>query len=139
MWTLPFLIVASTVLLAIPLGLYMAWILDGRYRPPGWLRWLEQRADTGAQNWKQYAVALLAIIRGLRGDGHLGNFFLDIWRGVVYLFLPLAFVVAVLLMATGCPMTLDRAAEAATVEPGAMGTDDKGAAKTQEIARGPVA
>src|SRR5438034_7206210 len=65
MWTLPFLIVASTVLLAIPLGLYMAWILDGRYRPPNWLRWFEQRADTGPQNWKQYALALLVFNVGI--------------------------------------------------------------------------
>src|SRR5437762_2680214 len=188
MWTLPLLIVGTAVLLAVPLGLYMAWIFDGRYRPPAWLRWIESRADTGPQSWKQYAFALLvfnvaifvigfavlslqdvlplnqlkvnpdgsprlkadgtpvdttlspttvfhticsflsntnqqhyagevhlsyfsqlfficwkqfltpviglcallAIIRGLRGNKHLGNFYLDLWRGVVYLFLPLA-------------------------------------------------
>ena len=26
--------------------------------------------------------ALLAIIRGLRGDTHMGNFYVDMWRGV---------------------------------------------------------
>ena len=59
MWTLPLLIVGTAVLLAVPLGLYMAWIFDGRYRPPAWLRWVESRADTGPQTWKQYAFALL--------------------------------------------------------------------------------
>jgi K+-transporting ATPase ATPase A chain len=223
MWTLPLLIFLATVLLAVPLGLYMAWIFDGRYRGPGWLRWLERRFDTGPQTWKQYAIALLlfnvafflvgfailalqpyhpavlnpdgkkmlapttmfntlcsflsntnlqhysgevhlsygsqlfficwlqfvtpaiglaalvAITRGLRGDAHLGNFYLDLWRGVVYLFLPLAFGVAVLLLAAGMPMTLQGNAQVATLEPGALGTDDKGVAKPQEIARGPVA
>ncbi len=33
--------------------------MDGRYRAPGWLRWIEQRLDTGPQNWKQYALSLL--------------------------------------------------------------------------------
>ena len=32
------------------------------------------------------------MIRGLRGDAHMGNFYVDMWRGVVYLFLPVAFV-----------------------------------------------
>src|SRR5216684_3579189 len=59
MWTLPFLIVAIPLVLSIPAGFYIAWIMDGRYRPPVWLRWLEQRLDTGAQNWKQYVVSLL--------------------------------------------------------------------------------
>src|SRR5881397_416709 len=59
MWILPILVVGATALLAIPLGLYLAWVFDGRYRAPGWLCWFERRIDTGAQNWKQYAIALL--------------------------------------------------------------------------------
>src|SRR6516162_7317579 len=59
MWTLPFLIVVTTVVLSIPVGLYLAWIMDGRYRPPRWLRWLEERLDTGPQSWKQYVVSML--------------------------------------------------------------------------------
>jgi K+-transporting ATPase ATPase A chain len=221
MWTLPLLIFLLIVALAIPLGLYMAWIFNGSYRAARWLRWLERRVDSGPQDWKQYTIALLlfnvaifilgfailaaqpwmplnpdgkkmlapttifstvcsflsntnlqhysgevhlsyfsqvfficwkqfltpviglcalvAIIRGLRGDKHLGNFYLDLWRGVVYLFLPLSFVVAVLLLAGGSPMTFEGNARAATVEPGTMGTEDDGSAKPQEIARGPVA
>ena len=95
--------------------------------------------------WSQFIspviglAALIAMIRGLRGDAHMGNFYLDMWRGVVYLFVPVAFVVAVLLMACGMPMTLDGQAHATTVEAGAMGNTDAGAAKPQDIARGPVA
>ena len=58
-WLLPLMIVAATVVLSIPVGFYLAWIMDGRYRAPRWLRWIEQRLDTGPQNWKQYAIALL--------------------------------------------------------------------------------
>lgn len=221
MWTLPLLIFLLTVAVGIPLGLYMAGIFDGRFRAPAWLRWVEKRVDTGPQDWKQYAIALLlfnvgafvigflilalqpllplnpdgkgmlapsmifhtatsflsntnqqhysgevhlsyfsqlfficwkqfvtpsiglvaliAIIRGLRGDRHMGNFYVDLWRSVVYLFLPLSFVVAVLLIAGGSPMTLEGNAQVATVEPGAMGSADDGAARPQAIARGPVA
>jgi K+-transporting ATPase ATPase A chain len=221
MWTLPILILATTLVLALPMGLYLARIFDGRSRAPGWLGWLEQRLDTGPQNWKQYALAfmffnlatfvvgfavlslqpllplnpdskgmlapttifhttisfmtntnqqhysgevhlsyfsqlfficwkqilspviglaaLLAVIRGLRGDKDMGNFYVDVWRGVAYFYVPLCLVVAVLLMAGGVPMTLEGSAQAATVEPGALGSDDSGAAKPQEIARGPVA
>ena len=84
--------------------------------------------------WKQFVTpavglaALLAMIRGLRGDTHLGNFFLDLWRCVACVLLPLSFVVAVLLVLGGVPMTLDGAAMVTTVEGG-----------EQTIARGPVA
>jgi K+-transporting ATPase ATPase A chain len=236
-WSLPILIFAATVALAIPLGLYMAGTFDGRFRLPGFLRWLEGRVDTGPQDWKHYAVAMLlfnvsifvigfavlalqdvlplnqlkvnpdgtpklgadgspvntalspttifntvcsflsntnlqhysgevhlsyfsqlfficwkqfitpaiglcclvAIVRGLRGDANMGNFFLDMWRSVVYVLLPLAFVVAVLLIATGVPMTLEGPAEAALLEPGAMGTGEDEQPVKQLIARGPVA
>src|SRR2546422_9700581 len=59
MWTLPILITVTSVLLSIPGGFYLAWILDGRYRAPRWLGWFEARLHTGPQSWKQYTVALL--------------------------------------------------------------------------------
>ncbi len=40
MWTLPVLIFAATFALAIPVGLYMAWVFEGRYRATAWLRWV---------------------------------------------------------------------------------------------------
>ncbi len=59
MWFLPISILVFTTLLAIPLSRYMAWIMDGRYNPPAFLRWFERRLDSGGQTWKQYAAALL--------------------------------------------------------------------------------
>jgi potassium-transporting ATPase potassium-binding subunit len=221
MWTLPLLIVISTVILSIPVGFYLAWIMDGRYRAPRWLHWFEERLQTGQQNWKQYVLsmllfntvmflfgfavlalqpylplnpdgkkmlgpttifntvssfltntnlqhysgeqhlsymsqvvfvlwnmfvsasvgfcALVAIIRGLRGDLHMGNYYMDMWRAVVYVFLPSSLLMGVLLMADGVPMTFQGAQEASTLEPGAMGNADDGKPQPQSIARGPVA
>ncbi len=96
--------------------------------------------------WKQVLspmigmAALVAIIRGLRGDKHMGNFYVDLWRGTAYVFVPLCLMVGVLLMASGVPMTLDGHADATTLEPGAMGADSNGQPTlVQQIARGPVA
>src|SRR5258707_730869 len=55
------------------------------------------------------------------------NFSLDLWRAVVYLFLPLSLVVGLFLLVGGMPMTLDGAANVAGLE------------GEQTIARGPVA
>ena len=59
MWTLPILIVAVSVLLSIPVGRYMAKVMDYSYQPRGFLKWFERRLDTGPQNWKQYSIAML--------------------------------------------------------------------------------
>jgi K+-transporting ATPase ATPase A chain len=213
-WFLPLLIVSLTVALSLPVGRYLAWIMDGKYRAPRWLAWFERRLDTGPQNWKQYAIALLcfntvmflfgfallslqqflplnqlnpdgsrdvtlspstvfntavsfltntnlqhysgevhlthfsqvvviiwnmfvsaavgfcavtAMIRGLRGDAHMGNYYVDMWRVIVYVFLPASLVCGVLLLATGVPMTFDHYAQVAGIE------------GPQTIARGPVA
>ena len=42
--------------------------------------------------------ALTAIIRALRGDSLVGNFFLDMWRVLVYMFVPIAFVFGLVFM-----------------------------------------
>ena len=67
------------------------------------------------------------MIRGLRGDGHMGNYYLDMWRVVVYVFLPASLICGVLLLATGVPMTFGDSVTVAGVE------------GSQTIARGPVA
>jgi potassium-transporting ATPase potassium-binding subunit len=59
MWLFPLLVLLLTVCLSVPLGLYMARIMDDPGCLPGWFRRLEQRIDTGPQTWKQYASALL--------------------------------------------------------------------------------
>ena len=85
--------------------------------------------------------ALAAIIRGLRGDEHMGNFYVDMWRVAdLHLRAGLRSSSGVLLMSAGHADDLRQSTEVATtLEPGAMGTDDKGQAKPQTIAGGPVA
>jgi potassium-transporting ATPase potassium-binding subunit len=221
MWILPISILVVTTLLAIPLSKYLAWIMDGKYRPLPFVRWIEARLNSGPQNWKQYTASLLlfntvlfvfgfvvlwlqpwmplnglgrgmlapttifhsvvsfmtntdlqhysgdqhfsnfsqiffgltnfflsasigfcgltAIIRALRGDSKLGNFFVDMWRVVIYTFLPIAFVLALVFLQQGSPMTFDSAHQVSTLEPAAMGTADNGQAKQQTIVVGPLA
>jgi len=73
-------------------------------------------------------AALTALARALTGEARVGNFYRDLMRAVFLVLLPLALIVAVLLVLSGVPMTLQGAAVARTLE---------GAA--QIIARGPVA
>ena len=218
-WFLPFLLLLTATVIAFPLGRYLAWIMDGKYRPLPVFRWFEKRLDSGPQDWKQYAGALLvfnivlfvygyvvlalqkwmplnpdgkgtlfpstifqavtsfmtntdlqhwagdvhlsnfsqiffcismlfisaavgfsalvAIIRALRGDSKVGNYFLDMWRILVYMFVPIAFVIAFIFMVQGSPMTFKSSYQVSTLEPAAMGTTDKGEAKQQTIVVGP--
>jgi K+-transporting ATPase ATPase A chain len=63
-------------------------------------------------------AAAVATIRGLSGSRleALGNFYVDVTRATVRLFLPLAVLVSVLVMWQGTPMTFEGAATATTVE-----------------------
>jgi len=75
-------------------------------------------------------AACVAIIRGLAGNrlASLGNFYVDLTRASVRVFLPLALVVGVVLIWQGTPVTFEGAVHVTTLE---------GAA--QVIARGVVA
>jgi K+-transporting ATPase ATPase A chain len=75
-------------------------------------------------------AACVAIIRGLAGNRltTLGNFYVDLTRATIRLFLPLAVVVGLVLLWQGSPMTFEAAARAQTVE-----------GAEQSIARGVVA
>lgn len=83
--------------------------------------------------------ALVAITRALRGDSNLGNFFQDMWRVVIYMFVPIAFILGLIFLQQGSPMTFETAYQVPTLEAGAMGTTEKGLAKPQTIVVGPVA
>jgi K+-transporting ATPase ATPase A chain len=72
-------------------------------------------------------AALAALARGLAGR-KLGNFFVDVQRASFLVLLPVALVVACLMVIGGMPMTFDGAAVATTLE-----------GVQQTIARGPVA
>jgi K+-transporting ATPase ATPase A chain len=82
---------------------------------------------------------LTAIIRAFRGDSSLGNFFVDMWRVVVYMFVPVALAFALIFLVQGSPMTFKTSHQVKTLEPAAMGTTDKGEPKPQTIVVGPVA
>jgi K+-transporting ATPase ATPase A chain len=73
-------------------------------------------------------AALTALARGLAGRKDLGNFFIDVQRASFLVLLPVALVVATLMVLGGMPMTFEGAAEATTME-----------GIKQTIARGPVA
>jgi K+-transporting ATPase ATPase A chain len=209
-WLLPVALLASASLFAIPLSKYLAYIMDGKYRPWAIFAWFEARLNTGAQTWRQYATALLVfntvlfvfgfiilalqpymplnpdgktmlapsaifnsvasfmtntdlqhyagdqhlsnfsqiffcitnmfisaaiglcaltgITRAFRGDSNFGNFFVDLWRVVVYVFLPAALIFACIFISQGCPMTLTSSYKVTTLE-----------GATQTIVVGPVA
>jgi potassium-transporting ATPase potassium-binding subunit len=83
--------------------------------------------------------ALAAIIRAFRGEATVGNFFVDMWRVAMYIYVPVALIFGVIFMQQGMPMTYASTEVATTLEPGSMGLDDKGQAKQQTIVVGPVA
>ena len=221
MWLLPALLLITAIVVSIPLSRYFAWLMDGRYRAPAFLRSLEELIDTGPQDWKQYVLAMLvftiglfvfgfvvlclqpyaplnprglgwlepttifntvisfmtntnlqhysgdqsfsnfsqivfilpnmflsasvgfcalaAIIRAFRGEATVGNFFVDMWRVCMYIYVPVSLIFGVIFMSQGMPMTYASTEVATTLEPGSMGLDDKGQAKPQTIVVGPVA
>jgi K+-transporting ATPase ATPase A chain len=63
-------------------------------------------------------AACIAIIRALGGNGlkQIGNFYVDMTRATVRVFLPLALLVGVILIWQGTPMTFEGAARATTLE-----------------------
>ena len=83
--------------------------------------------------------ALTAIIRLFRGQQKIGNFFVDMWRVAVYIFLPVAFVISLVFVQQGMPMTYHSSYQVTTLEPAAMGTTDTGQPKQQTIVVGPLA
>ncbi|WP_422928740.1 potassium-transporting ATPase subunit KdpA [Singulisphaera sp. PoT] len=78
-------------------------------------------------------AVMLATLRGLRGDSHMGDFYVDLMRSLVCVFAPVCLVIALLLVASGVPMTFSPAAVATTVDGAATKME------TQTISRGPVA
>ena len=63
-------------------------------------------------------AAAVAVIRGLAGNRlqTVGNFYVDLTRATIRLFLPLAILISLVVMWQGTPMTFQGAAKATTVE-----------------------
>jgi potassium-transporting ATPase potassium-binding subunit len=97
------------------------------------MSYLTQMAGLAVQNFVSAAVGmavLAAVVRGIsrRSTSGIGNFWRDLYRTIAYILLPLAIVLAVVLISQGVVQTLDGHATATTLQ---------GAEQT--IARGPAA
>src|SRR5712692_3537328 len=97
------------------------------------MSYLTQMAGLAVQQFVSAAAGmavLAAVIRGLarRSTKELGNFWVDFYRSMVYILLPLSLVLGVILLSQGVPQTFAGHATGKTLE---------GVAQT--IARGPVA
>ncbi len=97
------------------------------------MSYLSQMAGLAVQNFVSAALGmavLVAVIRGFtrRSSKTVGNFWVDLYRSLVYILLPLALILTVVLVSQGVVQTFHGSVTAATVE-GAQ----------QTIARGPAA
>jgi K+-transporting ATPase ATPase A chain len=102
---------------------------------------LTQMLALTVQNFVSAAVGiavLAAVIRGLhrRTASTLGNAWVDITRGVLYVLLPLSVVLSLLLVSQGVVQTMAASREVTLVQPFQA---DSGVVTTQMIAVGPVA
>src|SRR4029079_1153675 len=97
------------------------------------MSYLSQMAGLAVQNWVSAAVGMAALVAVVRGfarlsAGPLGNFWVDLYRSLVYVLLPLTVILTLLLVSQGVVQTFSGHATAHTLE-GAV----------QQIARGPAA
>jgi len=95
--------------------------------------YFSQMTMLAVRNFTSAATGLavaIALVRGLtrRTSQTLGNFWVDLTRGVMYILLPICLVGAIFLVWQGVPQTLDGPAAVTTLE----GT-------AQTLARGPIA
>ena len=75
------------------------------------MSYLSQMGSLAVQNFASAAVGIaiaVALIRGFsrRGAATIGNFWVDLVRGTIYVLLPIAFVAAIVFMAQGALQTL---------------------------------
>jgi potassium-transporting ATPase potassium-binding subunit len=97
------------------------------------MSYLSQMAGLAVQNFVSAGIGLAvlaAVIRGFarRSTNKLGNFWVDLYRSIAYILVPLTLVLAVVLVSQGVVQTFSGAATAHTLE-----------GATQTIARGPAA
>ena len=94
------------------------------------LSYFSQVAALGFLMFTSAATGLsvgIAFIRGLTGR-RLGNFYVDLVRGITRILLPISIIGAIALLVAGVPQTLAKTLDVRTLEGG-----------TQYLARGPVA
>jgi len=103
---------------------------------------LTQMLGLAVQNFVSAAsgiAVMAAFVRGLarHTSGTVGNFWADLVRSTLYILLPLAFALSLVLVWQGVPQTFSPAVHATRLEP-ARGADGKPVAE-QRIVLGPVA
>ncbi|MDX2065018.1 MAG: potassium-transporting ATPase subunit KdpA [Fimbriimonadaceae bacterium] len=103
------------------------------YSPELALTTLSNMVALAIHNWMSAAVGLavaIALIRGFarRGEGGIGNFWVDTTRATLYILLPIAFVAALVYVWQGVPQTFAAGVNATTLE-----------GSSQRIGLGPVA
>ncbi len=106
------------------------------------MSYLTQMLALTVQNFVSAAAGmavLVALVRGFtrRTAGTIGNFWVDLTRGTLYVLLPLSLVYAVLLVSQGVVQTFEPYQEVTLLEP--LTDADGNAVTTQTIAVGPAA
>jgi len=99
--------------------------------------YLTQTTLLAVRNFTSAATGLavaIALVRGLtrRTSQTLGNFWVDLTRGVLYVLLPICVIGAIFLVWQGVPQTLDGPATATTLQ-GSQQTIARGMVASQEI------
>ena len=99
--------------------------------------YLTQAAGLAVRNFTSAATGLavaIALVRGLvrRNSKTLGNFWVDLTRGTIYVLLPIAFVFAIVLVWQGVPQTWNANTTVTTLQ-GAQQTIAIGPVASQEV------
>jgi len=102
------------------------------------MSYLSQMGSLAVQNFVSAAVGIavaVALIRGFSGRGAktIGNFWVDMIRGTIYVLLPIAFVAAVIFMAQGALQTLAGSAHVTDVLNGVQQVIPRGPVASQEV------
>ena len=106
------------------------------------MSYLTQMLGLSVQNFVSAAVGmavLIALIRGFtrRSSSTIGNFWVDLTRGTVYILLPMSIFLSLALISQGVVQTLDSYSEVSLMEP--IATIENQFIQTQKIAVGPAA
>ncbi|MCL4547287.1 MAG: potassium-transporting ATPase subunit KdpA [Bacteroidetes bacterium] len=85
------------------------------------LSYFVQMIGMTVQNFLSAATGIavmIALIRGIatRNGKHLGNFWVDVTRAVLYVLLPLSFLLSIILISQGVVQTFDHVVTATTLE-----------------------
>ena len=112
------------------------------YSGESMLSYLSQMLGMGVQNFLSAATGmavLVALVRGLgrQSGSTIGNFWVDLVRGTLYILLPLSFILALVLVSQGVVQTFRPYPQAALLKP--LHLPDGSLVTTQTLAVGPAA